>query len=44
LQVSIREAIPNPEPTTILLMGIGVLGLVGGTARKQLKKRADMKS
>jgi hypothetical protein len=27
-----------------LLMGIGVLGLVGGAARKQLKKRADMTS
>ena len=32
---------PVPEPSTVILMGIGMLGLVGGAARKKFKiKRA----
>ena len=38
------EAVPTPEPTTLLLMGIGIVGLIGGAARKKLTKNAVVKS
>ncbi len=34
----------NPEPTSVLLMGIGIAGLIGVGARKKLKKNAVVKS
>jgi len=37
-------AAPVPEPTTALLMGIGIVGLIGGAARKKFKKKAVVKS
>jgi len=41
---NVRVTVPNPEPTTVLLMGIGIVGLVGGAARKRLRKKAVVKS
>ncbi len=34
----------NPEPTSVLLMGIGIAGLIGAGARKKLKKNAVVNS
>jgi hypothetical protein len=34
------QPIPNPEPTTLLLMGVGVVGLIGAEARRRRKKKA----
>ena len=33
---AIESAIPNPEPTTMLLLGFGLLGIVG--FRRKFKK------
>ena len=30
---------PIPEPTTLLLMGVGIAGLIGGAAGKKLKQK-----
>jgi len=35
---------PVPEPTTVLLMSIGIAGLIGGAARRKLKQKAVVKS
>ena len=35
---------PVPEPTTVALLGIGLVGLIGGAARKKLKKKAIAKT
>ncbi len=32
--------IPNPEPATVMLMGIGIAGILGAGARKRFKKKA----
>ncbi len=34
------EMYASPEPSTILLMGIGFVGLAGGAARRKLKKKS----
>ena len=34
------EVIPNPEPATVMLMGIGIAGIIGAGARKRFKKKA----
>ena len=36
--------IPNPEPTTLLLMGVGIVGLIERATRKKLKKNIVDKS
>ena len=38
LRVELNSTAPVPEPSTILLMGIGLLGLVGYSSRKRSKK------
>lgn len=35
---------PVPEPATLSLLGIGIIGLLGGAARKKLKKKAVVKT
>ncbi len=35
LDISVNESAPVPEPSTILLMGIGLLGLIAIKSRKQ---------
>ncbi len=32
-----------PEPSTVVLMGIGLVRLIGGAARKMIKKNAQEK-
>ena len=36
------DPIPNPEPTTIALLGIGIAGLTGAEVRRRRKKKAEM--
>ena len=40
----VAQPTPNPEPTTIALFGIGILGLAGVEARRKWKKKAVDKS
>jgi hypothetical protein len=42
--VSGMEVTATPEPATLLLMGVGIVGLIGGAARKKLKAKTVVKS
>lgn len=42
--VWLNKSEPVPEPSTIALLSIGIVGLIGGAARKKLKNKAVKKS